>query len=233
VLAHYVDGGLVRCEGLLRAGLEYCQDTVLSYGFDLTFIDDIARQMDRHEKCQMLVAGCQDRPILYRRVRAAHHTVEGFRSHPFTVIFSGLNPDPTGATPARTANESREMNEYFRRLTDEGDEARAPITIDEIDEAARDTKTNIREFVERFAKGDDLTTLFVVSSTAHLIRLVPELLTELGQGDLRYREVILVGAEPTSTTDAEAVPSETRYVKMLMYEVLADALHRSSPAAPE
>lgn len=221
-VAHLQDGGYVS-DALFRDALDYCHDILLDRGYAFSTADEVASV--RYGPSVMMLAGCQDRPMLRARVEAAYSTVRRL-GVPFRLVFSGLNPDARSPGAAvRTVNEAREMQAYFFALRDRDPKGRLVEVepLPRLDEDATNTIANVTNFLsERFLFAEP-SEVFLVSSTFHLVRLAEKVDNRLSEDpSLSVARVVLVGAESNFTSPV--IPTPTRYLKSMLHDLYMHAL---------
>lgn len=233
VLAHLQESGFI-ADALFVEALDYCTDLLLDRGYSFSHFEELQRELQSNSPCVMVIAGCQDRPLLRARVDAAVETLRRLQTHlqvPFRVVFSGLNPDARNpGTPVRTVNEAREMQAYFftrwERLPLQHE--RAPVEVlPRLEELSTRTVENIDNCLTSDYLHDTANYLFVVSSTCHLPKLAERIDSKLDeQRELPITRLALIGAETTG----QPVTSPSRYLKTMMHDVINDVLRQRAKA---
>jgi hypothetical protein len=207
-----------------KKAISCCRDIVIAEGFD-EVDEDSAKQTLRNDAAagfanHVLIAGCQDEEVLDRRVdKAAHFVTE--LSENCSVVFSGMSPDPSGATPVRIRNESVRMRSLFVEKLSSIKDAKIPRMNDLArEEKSSTTKTNMEQLFQQknLLNQDRGNNLVIVSSTFHLIRLGREIkaLLTIDKNASKVSKLFLIGAEKRNhffyVQDAE-------YIKLMMFEV--------------
>lgn len=203
--------------------LECCRDIIIAEGFS-EIDDDEMHILLRPTASEgipnnVVVAGCQSNEMLTRRVERAAKFVCNL-GYNCNVIFSGKNPDPSGASAVAILDESRRMRVQFREFLKENNNTPLPRMHDlGGEEKSSTTQTNILQlFKGNYLSQTKHNNLIIVSSTFHLIRLARELKKQLAlpASNDRIAQVILIGAEdPTHKFMVQDAP----YFKLMMFEV--------------
>ena len=197
--------------------IELCHATVTTFGFAVSSYQAFpARDLDK--ECTLLVAGCQHRPIIERRVAATKSLVNKL-GRPVNIIFSGKH---SATEKVQIRSEGEEMQAMYESM---GGKTHG-VTFLRVKKELEATRTleNIDNVLQ--AKGlisrDQQTCLVVVSSTFHLPRIARELDSLINEDRFNVSsfitDICLVGAEEPS--DAKAyVPGDWASMKALMFEL--------------
>lgn len=147
----------------------------------------------------MIIAGCQDSPMLDSRVETAVEIAATYPNNMY-VVASGAKPDK--GKPSQIDNESARIINLFetginKRIQDKSKQPRIDVLPEN---KSVDTKDNVAKFFEGgFLKPEIDNQIIVVSSTSHLIRLSRNIEKYLNDPDIltkaRISNIILVGAE--------------------------------------
>lgn len=218
-------------EDFIQKALECCEKILISQGYEPTHPNHLLSQGIPNSHCVMLIAGCQSRHILKSRVKKAFDLWQKLQKG-FTFVFSGRNPSKTqkGRSKVSIINEAREMESYFYSLLE--DPSARQLTyytkrID-IDEDSYNTITNIDQFLTGdFINQKGLNSIYIVSSSFHLIRLAKNFENSLNSGSssAKVKEIVLVGAEDSNKPSNIAL--DPTYLKSMMHDVFQFLMNES------
>jgi len=197
--------------------IEVCHATVTTFGFAVSSYPSLPAH-DLTKECILLVAGCQHRPILERRVAATAKLVRKLQ-RPVSIIFSGKH---SATEKVQIRSEGEEMQAMYESMGGKTQgvtflrmkkELEATRTIENIDNVLK-----TKGLVTR----DQQTCLVLISSTFHLPRIARELDTLINEDRFGVSafitDICLVGAEEPS--DAKAyVPGDWASMKAFMFEL--------------
>lgn len=170
---------------------------------DLGYLELTERNLENEIKVSynevanvMLVAGCQDRVMLERRIRQAAHIYSKCDNN-IKVVYSGRNPNYEKENTIK--NESVRMENLFvteikKKIPD--------FTMSnyntENEGNSKITKENISQFFEgNYLIDKKHNNIIIVSSSSHLIRLSQDIemyIKEKGTKD-KIKQIILIGSE--------------------------------------
>ncbi len=196
----YLDGYLHKEK--FKAILTCIQDIIIDLGYaELTQTDfsNFLTVPKNETHNIMIIAGCQNTPMLDARIEKAVEIAEIF-SNNINIVASGASPNPSRAV--KIQNESKRMINIFETKIKNiiPDPSKRP-RIDIIPEGeSHNTNSNIEKFFEgNFLKRDLKNQIIIVSSSSHLIRLSKEVekYIEENKSKLNFNisNIILAGAE--------------------------------------
>lgn len=215
---------LVDRSAFVRECLRCCNYILENEGFDIVVDDGELLKIAHGARHSLVLApGCQTDELLRSRVRAAEQVCYQLASiaQPVRLFFSGKNPGYRVGVPPSILNESKTMVTFFWDLWSDrqkADDLRRLLRVEPLIEAASTSSAqNIKQVLALSAKElGESSTVFVVSSTFHLIRLGRALEDELKAGEsMNVPNVILVGSE----VDASSVSMLKVYVKSMLFEL--------------
>lgn len=223
VIAQLQKSGYLSSKKIAQKGLYCCQDIMSSRGYDLSNLRIIYdTHINKDDEYFILVAGCQSRRLQRSRVGAAVSLTCKIPCK-FNVIFSGKNP---GTDTVKTHNEAVEMERIFHTKIEKNKHKFNILTTAtiELDEIAHDTKANVKEFLNKKIDINKTSeTIFVVSSTFHLLRISEALEEFIPISPLKdkIKKIILIGAEnPEFPPDTSVIPQYLKWMFFDIYEFL-------------
>lgn len=212
-------------DGLLRKGLDYCQQLLSDMGFDLEPRQRLIEALRQSSSPNvMLVPGCQTPDVLRSRVAQAAVLVKSAPKAWRAVIFSGDRPRRQGKTRYRYnfKSEQKQMEMMFDDLMG----AASPrVNVDWIQPDSDATKTgeNVQELVDRVRSLSSRSSVYVVSSTFHLVRVAREL-SPILRGPVplgkALDQLVLVGSERAVEGSAlDRSVHRAEYHKQMFFEI--------------
>lgn len=214
-----------------KHAVDCCRDILEDTGFPIVTEDTLRSTLfsDRVPNV-LMVAGCQDETMLVRRVKAAVDFVCKFDKN-FDIVFSGRSPAPAGTKPVRIRNESKLMGLHFSDLLLKKNRDMPKLHYLEFESESSTTRTNVSKFFNGGFVGDrSVSTVILISSTFHLIRLGREACTFLNAWEHRgaVGNLVLVGAE---SAEQKLYPEDLEYFKLMMFDVFDYLIQRGEGIA--
>lgn len=168
----------------------------------------------------ILVPGNQNPGISQMRVEGAHLFLKALNIQPpYTLIFSGRNPNPEGEDSVRVRSEALRMTATFEELRTRKD---FPGEYIYEEQESRNTKDNVSATIKYLKSRDfDLghCSLCIVSSTFHLIRLVLAIERCQQLEGESFQQVVLVGTENRGTQFYHD-EKHSEYMKLMFFDLI-------------
>ena len=220
-VAHY--------EKLVILALRCCRDILLSRGFEETTRPDLekaARDEATTKKERIIfVAGCQTEDLLEARVESALQLIRTIKN-PVHIAFVG--GAPSGKKP-RIPHEHARMKEMFFNMLDgtygkkNFSDVKEYVVKSNIFEErySKTTQENIKLFFGHdFFEGSSRRSLYLVSSTFHLLRLARECMQFLDSKEgkrFNVEELVLSGADHVNKPSKHVF--EPIYLKLMFFDI--------------
>jgi len=215
----------------IQDALRYCRSMVEAEGYEQTVPPHLSDSSTSTSHV-ILVFGCQGPEVRDARARACFQLVKNLRHVPLKIVFSGKNPSTTDSRKViLTRDEAAALQAEFQRLLERDPTFDGRNFTFALEQQANSTAGNLKHFLQGpYLERNRPAQLFLLSSTFHLGRIAQETdaalasYPDLGSGIAR---LVLVGAEDDAE---EAIVSDERYVKAMMYEVFRHMFQHAPPA---
>jgi hypothetical protein len=173
---------------------------------DLGYLELTERNLENEIKVSynevanvMLVAGCQDRVMLERRIRQSSK-IYAMCDNNIKVVYSGRNPNYEQENTIK--NESVRMENLFvSEIRKKIPEFTMSNYNTENEGASKITKENVSQFFEGgYLIDKKPNNILIVSSSSHLIRLSQDIEKYIKDNNPKYqiKQIILIGSEDKS-----------------------------------
>lgn len=213
---------------MIRDGLRCARDILLSEGYLETDLEALHNKVREGQSSEHIVVipGCQSDTILEHRVEAALRVIEQLRTH-VHVIFVGARP---AQTAVRIPDESKRMKNLFESRQSLMQDPKMVKTVRTFREnVSTNTEQNIRNFFklgfvdagkDREGKEPTKYTVYVVSSTFHLIRIARVFQQCISSPDYKntIQRVAFCGADPVNVLNKASQLPE--YVKLMFFDII-------------
>lgn len=207
---------------LLVKALRCCRDILLDMDYTETHLDEIKQLTSQDQDRLIVIAGCQNDDLLQARVEVA---AKLFKNLHMSARFI-----PVGKGPAHETNRIRDESARIKTILHQQLGHHLEIVPLELEQESHRTYENIANLLGgSYIDATRSTSLFIVSSTFHLIRLAKEVDSRSNVFSIKHpniNSIFLIGSE----SGVNKTVRSASYIRFLFYDIYDYILHKTRVA---